>query len=87
MTFDAVQYLAANIDLRAAFRTDLDRAAAHCIQGGAAEGCTVSFDGLRYIASYGDLIQVLPKTVNAGAMHFITDGMRRDPSRSIRCST
>ena len=39
--------MAANADLRAAYGADLDRAAAHYVENGAAEGRTASFDGLR----------------------------------------
>ena len=42
----------------------------------------VSFDGLQYIASYGDLINALGADEHAGARHFImqgsTEGRARD---------
>ena len=68
---------------------DLDRAALHHMQYGAAEGRVTSFDGLGYIASNPDLIRVLPHTVNAGAMHFVEVGAKAgrgvwfDPLRYI----
>ncbi|MFO1046385.1 MAG: hypothetical protein U1E52_00555 [Geminicoccaceae bacterium] len=41
---------------------------------GRAEGRQVTFDGLQYIASYGDLIRALGPDRDAGAVHYITFG-------------
>ena len=40
----------------------------------AARGFATSFDGLTYIASYGDLIIALGADATAGAGHYITNG-------------
>jgi hypothetical protein len=40
------------------------------------EGCAATFDGLDYIASYGDLIKALGYNEQAGAEHFIDRGYR-----------
>jgi hypothetical protein len=44
------------------------------IENGHNEGCTTSFDGLDYIASYVDLMRAFGANEQAGAAHFITNG-------------
>ena len=51
-----------------------DAGAYHFIENGLSEGRTTSFDGLDYIASYGDLIKAIGANEQAGASHFITNG-------------
>lgn len=44
------------------------------ITEGKALGLTSYFDGLNYIASYGDLIKALGANEQAGATHYINNG-------------
>ena len=52
----------------------------HCRTPGG-EGREVSFDGLEYIASYGDLISAFGADSKAGTEHFILAG--RDQGREV----
>ena len=45
----------------------LDDGATHFIQAGSNEGRTTTFNGLDYIASYGDLIKAFGANGDAGA--------------------
>ena len=46
------------------------------IEDGHNEGRTTTFDGLDYIASYGDLINAFGANEQAGAAHFIDNGFK-----------
>jgi hypothetical protein len=87
--FDERQYLVNYGDLRAALGSagdaTPDLAAAHFIQFGLDEGRTDDplpppddFDGLQYIASYGDLIEELGADAAAGAEHYVRYGRGED---------
>ena len=52
----------------------LDAGATHFINAGFHEGRTTTFNGLDYIASYGDLINGLGANGDAGAYHYIESG-------------
>lgn len=83
--FDERQYLVNYADLRAAFEpageTAADLAAAHYVLFGLDEGRTddplpppEDFDGLQYIASYGDLVEELGADAAAGVDHYARFG-------------
>jgi Ca2+-binding RTX toxin-like protein len=55
----------------------------HFITNGLAEGRTASFDGLKYIASYADLIQAFGTNAEAGVSHFITNGLAEGRTSSF----
>ena len=57
-----------------AFGVNADLGASHYIQNGRFEGRTTTFDGLEYIASYGDLINAFGANADAGATHYIGPG-------------
>jgi hypothetical protein len=48
--------------------------ASHYVQSGRFEGRQASFDGLEYIASYGDLINAFGAHAATGATHYIGPG-------------
>ncbi len=51
-----------------------DAGASHYISDGSSEGRTTTFNGLDYVASYGDLIKAFGADNDAGAYHYIEDG-------------
>jgi predicted porin len=61
-------------DLAAAFGADRYAGERHFFAFGHAEGRTITFDGLDYIASYNDLIQAFSANTDAGATHYIGFG-------------
>ncbi|HYG30453.1 MAG TPA: calcium-binding protein [Allosphingosinicella sp.] len=87
--FDPEQYVAANVDLRAlGFGGEPVRATIHYIETGFGEGRATAppeptFDALRYIASYSDLIAAFGTDENAGFVHWRDFGQAegRDPMR------
>ena len=58
----------------AAFGADGAAGLNHFAAAGYAEGRSVTFDGLEYIASYGDLVNALGPNADAGAAHYIQAG-------------
>ena len=52
----------------------------HFVASGAREGRSTTFDGLEYIASYGDLIATFGPNEHDGATHFIANGYREGRS-------
>jgi hypothetical protein len=56
------------------FGANADAGAAHYIQAGRFEGRTVTFDGLAYLASYGDLVTSYGTDLDAGVRHYIEYG-------------
>jgi Ca2+-binding RTX toxin-like protein len=77
VSFDGLQYIAANPDLiQANFGADRDAGARHYIANGFSEGRSTTFDGLRYIASYADLIGPYGANLDAGAAHYIQFGFQ-----------
>ena len=89
VTFDASQYLVNYPDLAAAFGSNVGAATAHFVQFGASEGRT-AIDGLDYLASNPDLIEVYSDYGNtggtdlnaAGVIHYQSGG-RNEPGREI----
>ncbi|MEA3016755.1 MAG: hypothetical protein QOI38_1477 [Sphingomonadales bacterium] len=87
--FDPADYVAANVDLRGLGWADEPlRATLHYIQTGYGEGRLPappepSFDALRYIASYSDLIAAFGANEHAGLVHWEESGRAegRDPTR------
>jgi hypothetical protein len=80
-TFDEDGYLDRYPDLRAAFGNNGQAATLHFIQFGFAEGRTdppeglpKGFNGLQYIASHEDLIEVLGVDLAAGEQHYLNFG-------------
>jgi hypothetical protein len=57
-----------------AFGPNKDAGYQHFATQGLFEGRTTSFDGLEYIASYGDLIKAFGANTDAGASHYIGPG-------------
>lgn len=73
--FDALRYLASNLDLVRAFGVDVEAAYAHWVHRGRSEGRSLtSFDPLRYIASYGDLASAFGTNSTAGLLHYLNAG-------------
>ena len=74
-----LEYIASYSDLIASFGPYQNRAELghhHYVSNGIAEGRSVSFDGLAYLASHADLINAYRNdaTDTRGAIHFITNG-------------
>lgn len=72
--FDAISYIASYADLRALLGTDANAGTAHFVNGGYAEGRSVTFDGWGYLASYSDLRTAFGPDLTAAARHFIIAG-------------
>ncbi|HEX8364198.1 MAG TPA: calcium-binding protein [Allosphingosinicella sp.] len=87
--FDPDAYVTANVDLRGlGFGGEPERATLHYIQTGFSEGRPTAppaptFDALRYIASYPDLIAAFGADENAGLVHWRDSGQAegRNPTR------
>ena len=58
----------------AAFGLDATAARAHLINTGTWEGRDVTFDGLEYVASHGDLIAAFGVDRVSGAIHYLSSG-------------
>jgi Cadherin-like len=73
--FDALEYLASNSDLIAAFGLNLAAAAQHYFPTGINEHRSInSFDASEYLASYPDLIQAFGLNLVAAEQHYVTNG-------------
>ncbi|HEV7411993.1 MAG TPA: NF038122 family metalloprotease [Bradyrhizobium sp.] len=73
--FDALEYVASNADLIAAFGLNLAAATQHYFSTGINEHrSTKSFDASEYLASNPDLIQAFGLNLVAAERHYITNG-------------
>ena len=73
--FQALNYIASNIDLISAFGTDLESAKSHYTNYGISEGRPVdNFDEWGYLASNIDLIGVFGSDTTEAVRHFISYG-------------
>jgi hypothetical protein len=73
--FDALEYLASNSDLIAAFGLNLAAAAQHYFSIGINEHRSInSFDASEYLASNPDLIQAFGLNPVAAEQHYVTNG-------------
>lgn len=69
-----------------AFGADETAGANHYVNHGWQEGCTVTFDGLRYVAAYADLMAAYGADETAGTRHYIEVG-REQIAQGTRASS
>jgi hypothetical protein len=80
-SFDAIEYIASNPDLIAAFGNNPDAGVADYVQSGFNEHrSTNSFDAIEYIASNPDLIAAFGNNPDAGAAHYVQYGVHEGRS-------
>ena len=74
-SFDAIEYIASNADLNAAFRNNPDAGAAHYAQFGVHECRSLnSFNTEQYLANYADLQGAFGDNPDAAAAHYVAFG-------------
>lgn len=72
--YTTANYMAANPDLTAAFRTNPAAADQHYIQTGWKENRATDFDAYRYLAGYADLRAAFGTNTDAATQHYIQSG-------------
>ncbi|WP_306046600.1 hypothetical protein [Nioella sp. MMSF_3534] len=92
VTFNALQYMAANPDIYNAYGMDLVRATEHYIRWGRTEGRnTGDFDAEQYLRNYSDLRNAYGSDLSAATMHYIrwgrTEGRTDDPRNGALTDT